>query len=173
MTTTVAFLIGLLAAGAATKGAPAPGDRPEVCELLDAGDIEAVQGAKLADRKASAQQGKDLRFEHCYFATSDAARSTSLTLISGNRITAREFWNDTFRAPVARAGKKDPPRAISGTGGEAFWTGDARAGALYVLAGDAVLRISVGGVQDEEERIRRSKALALAALARLRQDSEF
>lgn len=63
--------------------------------------------------------------------------------------------------------KKDPPRPIPGAGDEAFWTGDARAGALYVLSADAVLRISVGGVSDEEERIRRSKVLARAALNRL------
>jgi len=38
---------------------------------------------------------------------------------------------------------------------------------LYVLQGDKFLRISIGGIRQEPERIEKSKALARAALKRL------
>jgi hypothetical protein len=57
---------------------------------------------------------------------------------------------------------------VPGAGEEAFWTGDPRTGSLYVLDGDVVLRVSVGGVADEAERLQRSLILAKAALERLK-----
>jgi len=56
---------------------------------------------------------------------------------------------------------------IAGVGEEAYWTGNRFAGALYVLRGDMFLRISVGGIRDQQARIATAKALALAALKRL------
>lgn len=138
-----------------------------------------MQEATLKERKGSHEQRKGLHFAQCFFATTDVARSVSLTVITGNAVSseagARRYWTDTFHPPQKSVAhvparpikKKDPPRPIPGAGDEAFWTGDARAGALYVIQDEVVLRISVGGVSDEEERIRRSKALAQVALARL------
>ena len=65
------------------------------------------------------------------------------------------------------AEEKESAAPDSWHGDEAFWTGDAHAGALYVLGAGTVVRISVGGVSDEEERIQRSKTLAQAALNRV------
>lgn len=59
------------------------------------------------------------------------------------------------------------PRAISALGEEAYWVGSPLSGALYVLQGDLFLRISVGGVPKESERIAKSKSLATAILPRL------
>ena len=59
------------------------------------------------------------------------------------------------------------PRAIGGVGEEVYWAGNQIAGALYVLRGNTFLRISVGGIRDERERIEKSKALALAVLKRM------
>ena len=59
------------------------------------------------------------------------------------------------------------PRAISALGEEAYWVGSLLSGALYVLQGDLFLRISVGGVPKESERIAKSKSLAAAILPRL------
>jgi hypothetical protein len=56
---------------------------------------------------------------------------------------------------------------VSGVGDEAWWTGNAQVGALYVLKGDAFLRISVGGGEPERARIERSRLLARRALRRL------
>lgn len=142
----------------------------------------AVQGATIKEHKGSEEKGRALHFAQCFFAADEFARSVSLTVIRGNGDNAgagqaRAYWEDTFRGQKvhvatvspARIRQKNPPRAIPDAGEEAFWTGDARAGALYVLSDQVVLRVSVGGVADEEERIRRSTALARAALQRLLQ----
>jgi hypothetical protein len=59
------------------------------------------------------------------------------------------------------------PRGIDGLGEEAYWTGNPITGALYVLKGDAFLRISVGGEKDESLRIKKAKTLAERAIKRL------
>ncbi|HXG69278.1 MAG TPA: hypothetical protein VNJ04_01555 [Gemmatimonadaceae bacterium] len=174
----VAFAIVWLVAGAAFKASPAQPAAAslDVCTLLGAEDIRAVQGVALKDRRKSGENVRGLDFAQCFFAAADFTRSVSLTVISGDaKDGARGYWQDTFhrRPPVppaaAPAGgrKKEPPRSIDGAGDEAFWTGDARAGALYVLSGDRVLRISVGGVTDPNERLRRSTTLAKVALEAL------
>ena len=182
------FFLGLIAAGAALQAAPGQPlvRRTDVCHLLSAEDISGVQGATVTERKPSGQDVKALHFAQCAFVASDFPRSISLTLISGTAgsgsRSVRAFWEETFGRPEAReqpaqvpaaAGREreEPtPRRVAAAGEEAVYTGDARAGALYVLSDQVVLRISVGGVQDEQERIRRSAALAQQALRRLRQN---
>lgn len=60
-----------------------------------------------------------------------------------------------------------PPIRLNGIGDEAYWLGGQVGGALYVLKGSNYLRISVGGVGDHKEEIRKSTALAQKALGRL------
>ena len=60
-----------------------------------------------------------------------------------------------------------PPKKIGGIGEEAFWSGGRFGGALYVLKGDLFIRISVGGPDNEETKIEKSKTLAQKALDRL------
>jgi hypothetical protein len=93
------------------------------------------------------------------------------------------FWRDQFHGRdehasgreaactadgAARAGIETAARPINGVGDEAFWSGTRIAGALYVLRGNTFIRVSVGGINDEKERIEKSRLLAVAALARLR-----
>ena len=58
------------------------------------------------------------------------------------------------------------PLRIKGIGEEAFWAGDARVGALYVLKKDVVLRISVGGGTDQAVKMKKSKAIAKLVLSK-------
>ena len=186
MTIFAALVMRLLLAGAAQVVPPPAQQAPTgACRLLTAEDIERVQSASLTSTKASQERGKAAEFEQCFFATGDFARSVSLTIIRGPGGTAaatRAYWDRTFaeerrrekpRRAGSRPGKAEPgekeasPEPVSGLGHEAYWTGSAKAGALYVLADTAVVRISVGGVTDEHERLRRSKVLAEAALKRL------
>ena len=60
-----------------------------------------------------------------------------------------------------------PPQKVSGVGDDAYWTGSRVGGALYVLKGNAYLRISIGGSGDQTSRINKSKTLAQKAIARL------
>ena len=52
-------------------------------------------------------------------------------------------------------------------GEEAYWAPNRFGGVFYVLKGDAFISISVGGPDDEETKINKSKALAQKALQRL------
>ncbi len=62
-----------------------------------------------------------------------------------------------------------PPKTVSAVGDQAFWSGNRVGGALYVLkkGKDVFIRISVGGSDNEEKKIEKSKALAQKALDRL------
>src|SRR2546423_162018 len=71
------------------------------------------------------------------------------------------------RGEAAEEEEGAPPEPVSGIGDEAFWTGGRVGGALYVLKGNAFIRISVGGPGDEAAKIEKLKALARKALPRL------
>jgi hypothetical protein len=107
----------------------------------------------------------------------------------------KEFWRETFQKGSAgekqrererERDKKDrdkdkkaeargeeeeeeatPPQKVAGVGDDAYWIGSRVGGALYVLKGNAYLRISIGGSGDQTSKINKSKALAQKALARL------
>jgi hypothetical protein len=53
-----------------------------------------------------------------------------------------------------------PPRRIVGLGEEAYWTGNPVSAALYVLKKDTIIRISIGGPEDEDAKIKKAKTLA-------------
>jgi hypothetical protein len=168
----MALPLALLLAGAASQAAPVRPSDP--CRLLTGEEIRTIQAVPLRESKPSIDRSKSLTFDQCVFATNDVTRSVSLTVISGSeRDAAHGYWNRTFHPQRTEAQlkaatrKKELPRAVDAGGEEAFWTGDRRTGALYILKDDVVLRISVGGVRDEEERIRRSTAIARIAIDRL------
>ncbi|HET7710461.1 MAG TPA: hypothetical protein VFL80_00885, partial [Thermoanaerobaculia bacterium] len=109
----------------------------------------------------------------CFYELPSFVKSVSVDVL---REGAASYWQENFsrdaqaKRDAARAEKKkrkkDGPKAIKGVGKEAFWTGN-RTGSLYVFNGRAVLRVSVGGPGTEEQKIARSKKLALKALRRL------
>ena len=123
----------------------------------------------------------------CFFGMAGSAKSVSLAVARANpagnsKLTPRAFWHKQFhpeereerkeektRAGQAGEREEEMPKArpITGLGEEAYWVGNPILGALYVLQGDMFLRISVGGIRQEPERIEKSKALARAALKRL------
>jgi len=171
----LALLIVLTQAPAA-KGA---------CALLTNDDVKRVLSVDVKERKPGTQEARGLLLQQCFVETG-TARSVSVavagpTKSGGRTITPREFWREQFHArreagdgtregEAARleAGEgESAARPIAGIGDEAFWSGTRIAGALYVLHGRTFIRVSVGGVQDERERIEKSRQLAAAALAHL------
>ena len=60
-----------------------------------------------------------------------------------------------------------PPTPVKGVGDEAYWASSRVNGTMYVLKKDAIIRISIGGADDDATRLRKTKALAAKALARL------
>ena len=168
----------------------------DVCALLTSAEIEALQGEPIKETTPSEQHGSSFLMSQCFFLTPTFAKSVSLALATPDpakpsALTPREYWQKQFHPPEQgekekekdepAAGKaKTPketeeerekelrkPRVIDGLGEEAYWTGSPITGALYVLKGDAFLRISVGGEKDESVRIKKAKTLAEEALKRL------
>lgn len=107
---------------------------------------------------------------------------------------AKKFWHETFdryaspeaereeeekkKANAAATESKEgkpgeeeerhtPPQRVEGLGDEAYWTPNNAGSALYVLKGDAFIRLSVGGTDSQEIKLQKSKALAEKALGRL------
>lgn len=135
------------------------------------------------------------RLSQCYYSAAESGKSVSLALTQANpdyqgKRTPKDFWNETFgpydqekeadrisppqsaseggaKPDKEKEDKAAPPRKIDGVGEDAFWVGNRVGGALYVLKDNAILRISVGGPDNQETKITKSKTLALKALRRL------
>jgi hypothetical protein len=90
----------------------------------------------------------------------------------GQRKTeAEREKQESLREQREKEGEEEapPPKKVAGIGDEAFWSGNRFGGALYVLdkKRDLFIRISVGGSDDEQTKIEKSKKLALKAIERL------
>jgi hypothetical protein len=124
----------------------------------------------------------------CFYSLPTFSNSISLTLnlpLSGNasRTGPRYLWKKWFHADTSDSQVPDfdspqpkqegaeeksaAPVPVSGLGEEAFWV-RRFVGTLYVLRGDTVLRISIGGKQDDAARLRKAQLLAKSALENLR-----
>jgi hypothetical protein len=172
------LMLALLAQAPAARQPP-PAKKPDACALLADDDVRTVLGVMVKERQPGTQQARGLLLSQCYLGTG-TPRSVSIavagnTRSGGKTLTPRAFWRDQFAGRGAeRKGEnrgqegETGARPIGGVGDEAFWSGTRVAGALYVLRGKSFIRVSVGGIADENERIEKSRQLAVAALARLR-----
>ncbi len=80
-----------------------------------------------------------------------------------------EYWKRHFTSAARDEEQQRELRTkgIEGIGDAAVWSGNRYAGALYVLRGDAIVRVSVGGAGTEAQKIARSKRLAQRVAGRL------
>jgi hypothetical protein len=146
----------------------------DACALLTKEEIQAVQGEPFKETKPSQKSGSGLIVSQCYFELPTPVNSVVLTVTlkaDGGR-NPSESWQETFHREKAPERKKEEgeekePLKVEGIGDEAFWTGNRVGGALFVLKGNAYIRISVGGAGDQAAKIEKSKALAASALKRL------
>ena len=176
-----------------TLPAEAPETKPKLdaCALLTSKEIEAVQGEAIKETKLTGQSTGGFSISQCFFTLPTFTNSVSLLVAQkGEGAGAndpKDFWRDTFRGEKGKDKDKDhdreagrdkkkgeedeeeaaPPQKIAGIGDEAYWTGSRVGGALYVLKGNEYVRISVGGPADQAAKIKKSKALAQKAIARL------
>ena len=169
----IRLLLAALLAQAAAAHRPSDARAIDACALLADADIRAALGVAVKARRPGTEQARGLALSQCYLDTG-TPRSVSVAVAgppaSGSAaITPRAFWRDQFHRSDERERERDAEaRSIQGLGDEAFWSGTRVAGALYVLRGDTFIRISVGGIGAEAERIEKSRQLARAALANLR-----
>jgi hypothetical protein len=162
------------------------------CTLITTEEVSAIQKATIIDAKSSAGPSGNLVMSQCYYGSKEPNMSVSLVVIQPGFENAagtevRDYWTETFRRSreqsAGQAGhegegerrsergaendKKNPPKKVDGVGEEAYWSGNRFGGALYVLRTDVIIRVSVGGPDNEETKITKSKTLAQEALKRL------
>ena len=157
----------------------------DACALLSALVIQSVQGEPLKQAKGSQTQNSSMIVSQCFYTLPTFTNSISLTVnlpLPGNssRTGPRTLWQKWFHGEAG--GKQhDPdidspqptreeaeekstqPVPISGLGDEAFWV-PRFVSTLYVLKGETVLRISIGGKQSDATRLRKAQTLAKSAL---------
>jgi len=149
----------------------------DACVLLTNNEIEAVQGEAIKETKLSGQSTGGFSVSQCFFTLPTFNNSVSLLVTQkgegGDARDPRDFWRDTFHETKAKEDKEKekeestPPKKVPGIGDEAFWLGTRVGGSLYVLKGNAYVRISIGGPADQAIKMAKSKSLAQKALARL------
>jgi hypothetical protein len=154
----------------------------DVCALLTSDDIKAVQGEAATESKPARRDGTDFAVNSCFYSTPTFTKSVSLevTRKGASSRSVREFWKANFAAALDKREQKnerrkkqgkpqagEPARPVSGIGDEAYWISTNANSTLYAFKKDTLLRISIGGVDNEEARMKKIKELAEKALARL------
>lgn len=159
----------------------------DACKLLTADEIKTIQGDTLKDITPTAPRGGTFIINQCFYATSQFVNSVSVTVTQQSSESGaeniREFWKQRFwgtgshdrerqketdnKAKALEEEEGAPPERVNGLGDEAYSVGNAKSGALYVLKGNKILRISVGGSHSQPERIQKMKSLAQYAVSRL------
>ena len=154
----------------------------DACTLITSAEIQEVQGEAVKETKSNERAAGAFNISQCFYTLPTFNKSISLEVTRNNNSKGdgpKEFWkkrfhggSETEREEEERGeGKEEEeggkPKPVDGVGDEAFWSGNRKAGALYVLKNDSFIRISIGGPEDETVKINKSKALAQKALQRL------
>jgi len=85
----------------------------------------------------------------------------------------KNYWEEAFgEKDKSKGGEREeersaPPQRVAGVGEEAFWIGNNRGGAVYALNRDKLVRVSVGGPDDQKTKIEKSKRFVPDVLQRL------
>ncbi len=137
----------------------------DACHVLTKEDVAAVQGEAFTEAKVSAHG----ELSTCFYQLPTFSNSISVDVL---RDGARKYWEENFEHERERESEEPEEKEaelqrVRGVGSEAFWVGARGTGSLFVRKGDAMVRVSVGGGGSAEEKIRKSKLLALRALKNL------
>jgi hypothetical protein len=162
--------------------------RGDVCRLITSEEIGAIQGSPVKEPKSSTRTDNGFRVSQCFYTAAEFSKSVSLALMQTDpnnsaKRSPKDFWREKFgrfsgdeeaRDKNKKESKREeeketliPPKQIYDIGDEAYWVSNRFGGVLYVLKGDAFLSIGLGGTDDEETKLTKSKALAQKALQRL------
>lgn len=177
-----------------SKTADTPVKRANIdaCSLITKEEVKSVQGSPVSDAKSNDQSDGKFRYAQCFYTTDPFNKSVSLAVTQADSASAalrdpKDFWEQTFgkyegqmrrregdeeeKAKSLKSNEQEerarPPKKIEGLGDSAFWNTGRVGGSLYVLKGHVFIRISVGGLDTDEERLEKTKKLAAKALSRL------
>jgi hypothetical protein len=156
----------------------------DACGLISKAEVGSNQGSPVSDTKSSERTDDVFSVAQCFYATAESNKSVNLALVQERsdqqtKRSPKEFWKEKFgRYRNEEADKKREsdgaetehgaePRKIAGLGDDAYWVSNRFGGVLYVLKGNRLISIGVGGTDDEATKLEKSKALAQKALQRL------
>jgi hypothetical protein len=179
----VLLTVGTMCAIAALAATPdSPHKAVDACALVSPSAIEKIADEPVKNMKGSVGKGGSVIVAQCLYSLPTFSNSVSLTLTLAdpaalNRPGPRELWEERFHeeaepdkaAAHTREEQEEEaarPVPVLELGDEAYWV-RSFVGTLYVLKGNAFLRISMGGKQDDSERLTKARMLAADALNRL------
>jgi len=156
--------------------------------LITLDDIQTVQGSPFNEAKSSARSDGGFRVSQCFYTATEFSKSVNLALVQTDpshptRRSPKDFWKEKFgryggetaehtednKRSEGKEEKEESvrPKKIDGIGEQAFWISNRFGGVLYVLKGEVFLSIGLGGTDDEETKLKKSKVLAQKALQQL------
>ena len=149
----------------------------DVCGLLSKEDIQTVLQVSISETKAVGGADGPILISQCFYMTAPATPIVTLAVTSNKpgysaEKSIREHWKEMFSPDAERekeervekslereSEKKEhpkfPPRQVEGLGQQAYWA----QGTLFILNDDSVIRLSLGGTDDEEARLAKAKTL--------------
>ena len=153
----------------------------DACSLVSKEEVESVQAAPVNETKTSEHSDGVFLVSQCFYTAAEFSKSVALALVrsdpkQGSKRSPKDFWKEKFdpyqdEEPKTKSGDEkeqgSAPKKIEGLGDDAYWVGNRFGGMLYVLNGDAFISIGVGGTDDEDTKLKKSKVLAQKALQRL------
>jgi hypothetical protein len=163
-------LLCLFVCGAQSPASAGKGGGVDACALVEASEVEAAQGGRVASARAAQVTRGRVAVAQCHYAVTAPDRpgqnlGVLLEVRSAGPAELAAEW-DRLRGKKENK-RSERPRAVEGVGEGAFWVGNDRLGALYVLGKQRLVYVSLGGPGGVGEKIEKSKRLALKALARL------
>jgi hypothetical protein len=179
------YLLAIVLSLAGCKKVATTQSKVDACALLSKEEIGKVQGSAITETKTTERHDRGFRISQCYFAAAETNKSVSLMVTSADpehsNQTPKEYWKKTFanaggeseeHEREREAGKEkeqesEKPVKVEGVGDDAYWSADRMGGALYVLTNDSFIRLSLGGPDNKETKLEKSKELAKKALGRL------
>ena len=170
---------------------PATAESFDACALIADDEIVSVQKDQIRRKTNSSKISGALLISQCFYEMNDYPKSISfqITQPSANaspKADIEEIWekqykrepeadNDREEEPEAEKNKKDSGKketkssrfVVPNVGDEALHVGNRISESLYVLKGHNILRIGIGGTDNEKIRFDKLKKIAGFALERL------
>lgn len=163
--------------------------------MLSSAEIQTVQGEAVASTKPDKRTSGPFLVSNCFYTLPTYSKSISVELMrpaAGSDVAAlKEYWDKRFHNTNAEADEEEAermgasknspssdrdaeeekerarPQAVAGLGDEAFWAGSQINGSLYIKRGTDIIRISIGGPDDQSVKIEKAKSLGKNVLTRL------
>jgi hypothetical protein len=185
----VKFMTTVIMACALPLWAAPPPPPKSACEVLTKKDVAGVQGEAFAETKLTTATDGGLSVSQCFYRLPSFSKSISVTVMrdrSGSASASEAWWKARVGSTSAAEedeGEQHPQNVsqargeedeskhgavqVDGIGDEAVWSGNRMMGELDVLSHGAIIRVSVGGSDDLDQKIAKSKRLAAIVLKRM------